>query len=64
MNEHCQDCKFWRNITEGTIGWGECHRNPPMVVPASKELHFHTHATVWPQTYQSDFCGEFKQKII
>ena len=60
MKAHCEACIYWEydgisGRTADTSGQGWCRRNPPVVVTPKEGWD-----TVWPLTFDSDWCGEFK----
>ena len=57
MSETCKGCHFWRRL--GLIEHGEtenrrgrCKRNAPVDRGMNNAF--------WPETHESDWCGEFK----
>lgn len=55
----CGDCRFWRHSSSTpSAEYGECRRNAPQAT-----LHFSgANRTYWPETADSDWCGEFQPK--
>ena len=56
----CELCNFWypkgkNRTTSGEILYGECRRNTPNGVDGRAK---------WPNTNESDWCGEFKTKLL
>lgn len=60
--ECCINCKFRTPlaatliVTSSQQPTGVCHRNPPRVIMRST-----TAMTVWPETADHNWCGEFKK---
>lgn len=52
--DRCAGCRWFvslPSLTGGALGGGECHRYPPLMVNATRQ--------VWPAVAQGDFCGEW-----
>jgi hypothetical protein len=68
----CGNCKFWKDIDKHNAGnHGQCRRFPPVVVslpPSQIDGHgdgdtFNPwDATVFPETWNDDWCGEYQPK--
>lgn len=57
----CGTCRFWSQPPEGErAGFGHCARYPPTVIITSLETDDvgPGYQTAWPETHQSDGCGE------
>jgi len=54
MNDvKCDSCVFWcRNDKDSVLG--ECRKNPPAVVIYPDA----DYGTLWPETLETDWCGE------
>lgn len=52
MNGHCVNCKYWNTNGSTQKKYAQCRVNSPMSVPAYKKGS-------WPETAQSDWCGQF-----
>ncbi len=58
---YCKDCIYWDVINEGTTTRareGRCRRHAP--TPRADEVSV-DFGTVWPATFDDDWCGEGKQ---
>ena len=58
---YCKDCIYWDIIHEGTTmraREGRCRRHAP--TPRADEVSV-DFGTVWPATFDDDWCGEGKQ---
>lgn len=71
----CSQCIFWKQSQApqppafGSIpqpspplGFGNCRRNSPMVIPMPTIGMPTVPPTVWPVTSPDDSCGDFKEK--
>jgi len=59
MTLACMDCLWWEeNRTEGGFSRGDCRRHSPVSFQGGPEFA-HCIDTVWPETKESDFCGDF-----
>ncbi len=60
----CETCRFWSLFRTGDMtehGWavGGCHRLPP--APSGDIQHFgENDGCSWPNTFDIDWCGEWK----
>ena len=55
MPRECRHCEFWNGDREDQRGGqGDCRRNAPTMPPAGMGGDY------WPQTWPTDWCGEFK----
>lgn len=59
----CSKCKYWcypdRFMKDpDKMEFGQCRRFPPLPVKISSFDDFPT----WPDTWEDNFCGEFKVK--
>ncbi|MCK5016946.1 MAG: hypothetical protein KAS32_07720 [Candidatus Peribacteraceae bacterium] len=64
IGEVCVNCKYW-DVSE-VAHWGKCKRNAPkpLICSAdanSKEWESYRYVK-WPDTGETDRCGEFKPK--
>ena len=58
MTSKCEDCKFFDEIiSDNSIGFGLCHRYPPMREPKHKY-------SLFPRVSVESYCGEWQQKAI
>jgi hypothetical protein len=48
----CEYCKFWCKSDYSEFGF--CQRYPPSLVVGDEQNYF-----VFPETYSTDWCGEF-----
>lgn len=55
MERRCENCQFFA----GTVNFGECRRNPPIVLSGAKTM-----LGTFPLIGHSDWCGEFKGKGV
>jgi hypothetical protein len=53
--ETCSKCLYFI-LANGRGGKGECHLNPPAVVPTNLGGD-----SFWPMVKQSDFCSHFTE---
>lgn len=70
MSSKCADCQFWERW--GTERGG-CHRMPPITgfrVEGAQNQYQSvqvtittSHNPIWPNTNQSDWCGEFSPAL-
>jgi hypothetical protein len=64
MRPMCQDCRFWV-VQKEPAGidfgrYGNCLRYAPRPILGLLEGSADAHWALWPQTLDSDFCGEFE----
>ena len=59
----CEVCLFWSRDCKD-FQWGSCHRMPPSLVDTASQVDVGEAAAYWPNTIESDWCGEFKEKEI
>lgn len=61
--ERCWTCKYWRAENPWPDGTsthlGNCKRHAPAVVEPSAFVNPGSPRTVWPITWESDWCGDF-----
>jgi hypothetical protein len=64
MNSTCSNCAFWEAPQSEPKQVGECRRYAPR--PSVDEGHAEraTVFTTWPNTYESDWCGEFDLRTM
>lgn len=58
MRTYCKDCIFWDCLQGGSATRapeGRCRRHAPF--PATENMEVEP-ATVWPLTFDDDWCGE------
>lgn len=71
--ERCDNCRFWAEKfkqREGADSYflGKCHRLPPVVSSEGPETASKIEElqiwmkSIWPITYESDWCGEWQPK--
>ena len=66
----CKDCKYWEHNKKDKEGEGFCKRYAPKLVfglLSSFERMFDDESIfwpIWPETAQSEWCGEFEAKKI
>jgi hypothetical protein len=63
MEEHCENCRFWRGIRGvGGSNSGECHRKAPLPYKYRPEENTLNVGTRWPLTEGDQYCGEFEMR--
>lgn len=60
----CESCKYWEQDGEyiGECTFGSCHRFPP-TVPIPAETIKDVQLTDHPQTFATDWCGEYESSF-
>ena len=53
--ERCEQCKFWDRTGSR---FGNCRRYAPRAAMTREH-----HIVVWPQTQQTDWCGDFEPSM-
>ena len=59
----CKDCVYWDIIHKGSLTTareGRCRRHAPTPMAESIELEA---GTIWPATFDDDWCGEGKTQL-
>jgi hypothetical protein len=73
--ERCENCRFWKDMSDDENVHGECRRRPPIVNNlvlrencdgddsgfAYDEIR-HVTAWCWPMTAPASWCGEWQAK--
>lgn len=57
-NATCENCCYWKG--------GACHRHAPILIPnqpAPDTFSGVAHATMWPVTADTDWCGDWEKNI-
>jgi hypothetical protein len=57
MNDRCRDCRYWKSAKGLRPRVGDCCRFPPQVIVRNE-----MHVTQFPETFETEGCGEFKPK--
>lgn len=51
----CANCRFWQSLEDvRTDSSGKCRRRPPVILAE--------YGNTWPETFRSDWCGEFEER--
>lgn len=52
----CDSCRFWVRLGEGNVG--DCRKYAPRLVREGHPFNMR----IWPNTYDIDWCDEFKEE--
>jgi len=64
MNSTCSNCVFWEAPQSEPKQVGECRRYAPRPSVDGGHAERSTVFTTWPNTYESDWCGEFDLRTM
>lgn len=56
---HCKDCRYWNAGYRGDVG--QCRLSPPTVIE-THHLNREYTETVWPETKENEWCGQYEGK--